>query len=470
MSRHRDNVEVIASRTELYDSMRKRWGSDEFRPRNAIADDEYAQHIGSLWSRANDKMSVLEFQREAASGFATAKGERAERFKHAGGGQREQEATARREAFEQQNREMAEIRTTARSVHLPSYLSDRGFDVRPNGRREYKLSTAEGTTLLFAGRDGNWMAHTEGRKAEDSIALVQRLDRLTDWREAARQLAGHSTALPTTSAPARAEPARPKADRPVLRLASTAGAEASKAYVRERGISPPMLAEALKQKFVRLTERGPAFCGYDQAGTLRSAEVRLRPDAIAKLAEKPRRDGQKEGPPPSKLSAEGSDKTFAPVLRGDPKRVAIVEGGFDALARWELGEKAGGERPTVIVTGGARTRKWLDQPELAELVRKADYVELWRDREARPEVQLDTDAAHDAQRSAILQVRGTPAGVTDRLPPEGVKDLSAWNQHERVPGVMVRVGSEPQVHAEKAAPSPAPAPKPEVNERRGLRR
>ena len=89
------------------------------------------------------------------------------------------------------------------------------------------------------------------------------------------------------------------------------------------------------------------FVGRDGSGALRNVTQRLiapGPD------EQPKRD------------LAGSDQTYPPLLPGNPRVVWIVAGGVDALAARDLALRRGKAPPTVLVTGGATVRCFLDNP------------------------------------------------------------------------------------------------------------
>uniref|UniRef100_UPI002FF26B68 hypothetical protein n=1 Tax=Streptomyces cyaneofuscatus TaxID=66883 RepID=UPI002FF26B68 len=112
------------------------------------------------------------------------------------------------------------------------------------------------------------------------------------------------------------------------------------------------------------------------------------------------------------------------------------EGGFDALALRDMYRRENKEPPTTIITGGARTTKWQDNPEIRDLVKNADHVRPWYDNEINAHGQVDakkqadTTEAHNKQRDVIIDIRGTAEGVEEMHPPAGIKDIAEWNVQE----------------------------------------
>ena len=129
-----------------------------------------------------------------------------------------------------------------------------------------------------------------------------------------------------------------------------------------------------------------------------------------------------------KRDLAGSDQTYPPILPGNPRVVWIVEGGVDALATRDLALRRGKAPPTVLVSGGATVRCFLDHPTVQTLLLQADTVVVVRDNERTAQKQAETDAAHDRQIARIRELRGTCA---DWRPPVGVKDVAELNQRER---------------------------------------
>jgi len=128
------------------------------------------------------------------------------------------------------------------------------------------------------------------------------------------------------------------------------------------------------------------FVGRDGRGAARNVSKRLiapGPD------EKPKRD------------LAGSDKVYPPLLPGNPRVVWIVEGGIDALAARDLAQRRGKVPPTVLVSGGATVRCFLDHPTVQTRLLQADAVVVVRDNETTAKKQAETDSAHDLQIAAF---------------------------------------------------------------------
>lgn len=325
----------------------------------------------------------------------------------------------------------------AKGVDLPAWLLDRGIKIEKNGTSSWKYSHGSGESdRIFKSRHGNWMVHTSSGDREyiDAIAYAQMHTGLSH-REVVQELSGiqlSATAYgqPATVAAA-AKQSQEKGVNPDPVTTAINIREATKQqrfnaynYALSRGISQETLREAGEQSAIRADYRGIVFLGHDASGNVRSAETRFI---------KAEKVGDETT---TKMCYAGTDKTFPPILRGNDKDLHFVEGGFDALALRDLYKREGKEPPTTIITGGARTLKWQDNPEICNLIKGADHVCPWYDNElkANGEIdlkkQVDTQEAHDKQRDTIVQIRGTSHGVEEMRPPAGIKDIADWNvQH-----------------------------------------
>ncbi|WP_176317920.1 LPD7 domain-containing protein [Burkholderia vietnamiensis] len=338
----------------------------------------------------------------------------------------------------EEEREFRENVRKAKDIDLPAWLMARGVVLKKNGTKEWKedLRAGDGREAhrFFRSNDGHWLVF-DGERTTDAIGYVQQRERLT-FVETVRLMSGAQVSgLQSTAQQMKNE--RPEAAaaidrkakqlRPLeLKTASEAIRREAHAYAHdERGITNETLAEAHQQGVIAVDNRGLAFIGRDADGAIRNAETRLlKPEEY-------------KGELLTKISYAGSDKTFPPVLRGNDRDVHFVEGGFDALALRDMKIREGQQPPTIIITGGARTRKWQDNAQIRELVQKAESVTAWRDneRDARnmPDAkkQADTDAAHDNQAKTLVEIRGTAHGINNARPPAGIKDLAEWNERQR---------------------------------------
>ena len=156
-------------------------------------------------------------------------------------------------------------------------------------------------------------------------------------------------------------------------------------YLLGRGISLATVKEAESQGFLGYAADGIFFLGRDENGDVRNAAWR----STDPKTETPKRD------------LSGSDKFYPPILKGAPDRVAIVEGGADALAAQEYCRMGGAEPPTAIASGGARVSRFLGNPSVQRILANSKLVTVFKDREKDDETQKITDEAHGRQRQKI---------------------------------------------------------------------
>ena len=131
--------------------------------------------------------------------------------------------------------------------------------------------------------------------------------------------------------------------------------EEGRKYLHKRGISDRTINIARSQGFLAFIGGAVVFRGFDEQGRVRNAEKRST-------------HGKE------KRTFANSDKRYTPILGGDPKRVVIVEGGVDALAAYDFGMWQGGEPPTVIMTGGAGLKAWIEMPHIARILEGAERI------------------------------------------------------------------------------------------------
>lgn len=341
-------------------------------------------------------------------------------------------AADRRAKAEQNYREYGERIEIAKRIDLPAWLMARGVELKKEGTNGWCENKAQKDNPyhFFKGDDGLWRARS-GSNYLNAIQYVQQFEN-REFKDAVAVMSGADgvTALAIDRALQQSQALGNKSRNAaaiVIRAADKEQRERAAIYARdERGISRETLTEAHKQGFLALDDRGIAFVGHDQEGKICNAETRL-------LKPEKYKDEYL-----SKVSYAGSDKTYSPILHGNDRDVHMVEGGFDALALHDLAKREGKEPPTVIVTGGARTLKWSNNPQVQELIKGAETVTNHRENEVDkktglpdPKKQAETDEAHEKQVAAIVQIRGNADGVKNARPPLGVKDLADWNKKQQ---------------------------------------
>lgn len=347
-----------------------------------------------------------------------------DRFKRASAAKKRAQHGVGAEAMEQRNSSPKICsdgdRIRAREIDPTPYLESRGYTVEQQGRHlsvldSYYDEVYRGTQQS----DGHWVwcdHHQNG--VGDNISLVREIDGKTGFAEAVYQLTGAPTITPRqTSLPVPRKP-------PVMPTETSQNREAGREYLRERGISESTIKSAELDGMVRYGDGGVFFVGYDGKGYPQNATRR----AINALDEIQKRD------------LKGSSKYYPPILSGSAT-VWVVEGGADALALRDIAIRKKQPPPTVIVSGGANVKAFLQNPEVIALLTYSDRVVVACDNEKDDETQTRTDAAHAAQAGLIAQIA---TNVELWKPRSGIKDLAELNQQIVIQDVSPKQDAKPQ--------------------------
>jgi hypothetical protein len=185
-------------------------------------------------------------------------------------------------------------------------------------------------------------------------------------------------------------------------------------HLARRGISSGTIEHAEKSGMVRYTTGAVLFVGYDEKGTAQSITRRATDPAD----------------PIQKRDFVRSDKSYPTILLGDPSTVWIVEGGVDALALHDLARRQEKPAPTVIVSGGANVRSFLDNPFIQMIIRAAKRIFIAMEREKDAATQAKTDAAQEKQAQRVEEITGIRPAIWQ---PKRDKDLADMNHRQQNP-------------------------------------
>jgi len=300
---------------------------------------------------------------------------------------------------------VAEIdRQSARELDPTAYLEACGYTVKRQGRHLSVRYNGDEVYRVTRRRDGRWLwCDRYGNVGGDNIDLVREIEPGTSFAEAVYRLAGAPTVRQQT------RPSEPKRQPPQLPSQGLAAREYGRDYLRSRGISQETIEYAERVGMVRYADGGVLFVGYDQSGIAQNVTRR----AIA------------PGDPVQKRDLRGSDKSYPPILPGDPAKVWIVEGGVDALALHDLAKRSGKTPPTVIVSGGAGVRSFLESEHVQAILKRAERITVAGENEKDAETQARTDAEHQKQAQRAAEITG--CDVRQWKPPKPYKDLADMN-------------------------------------------
>ena len=274
------------------------------------------------------------------------------------------------------------------------------MSVRQHGDEAYRCTRKD---------DGHWVTCDRFENGiGDNIALVQELEPGTGFAESVYRLSG----APSVARATRPAPAPVKREPPKMPAQDAQDVKRGRAYLFKRGITLETIEQAEKAGMLRYSARGVLFVGRDEAGTAQNI-MRRAVDASELV---------------QKRDLFGTDKRHPQMLLGATDTVLIVEGGADALAAVDIARREKRPAPTVLVSGGANVKGFMQTPWVQKVLKLAKKVIVAFEREATPEAQAKTDAAHQVQMQRLQEV--CSAQVTGWKPPEGVKDMAALNLHQ----------------------------------------
>ncbi len=206
-------------------------------------------------------------------------------------------------------------------------------------------------------------------------------------------------------------------------------------YLKTRGIDRStfeMLRAAGNAQYVR---DGLCFIGRKPNGAPGLQETRL-------IDPKPDKNN------PDKLKkhsvSHGSKRIYAITILGtNQKVVEIVEGNFDAMALFEMNQRnlSANNQPTIIISGGKDTTRFLENTAIIELLKNASLIKCYGDNEVVDKKDFDSTAEHmdalikkqadsdSAHLKRIEQIKLTIqfANVEYNKPPLAHHDLAEFN-------------------------------------------
>lgn len=300
-------------------------------------------------------------------------------------------------------------RVEARTIDPTAYLESHGYAVIKEGRHLSVRMHGDEAYRMTRKDDGHWVTCDRFENGiGDNIALVQELEPGTGFAESVYRLSG----APSVAKATRPAPAPVVRVPPAMPAQNVQDVKRGRAYLFKRGITLETIEQAEKAGMLRYSARGVLFVGRDEAGTAQNI-MRRAVDASELV---------------QKRDLFGTDKRHPQMLRGAPETVLIVEGAIDALAAVDIARRAKRPAPTVLVSGGANVKAFLQTPWVQAVLKLAKKVIVAFEREATPEGQAKTDQAHQVQMQRLREV--CQAEVTGWKPAEGIKDMAALNLHQ----------------------------------------
>ena len=314
-------------------------------------------------------------------------------------------------------------RIQARQIDPTAYLESHGYAVIKEGRHLSVRLNGDEAYRVTCKDDGHWVTCDLFENGiGDNIALVQELEPGTGFAESVYRLSG----APSVARATRPAPAPVVRQPPKMPAQSAQDVRRGREYLHARGISLETLEAAERAGMLRYSARGVLFVGRDEAWTAQN--IMRRAIDASELVQK--RD------------LAGTDKRHPQMLLGASETVLIVEGGVDALAAVDIARRERRPVPTVLVSGGANVKGFMQTPWVQKVLKLAKKVIVAFEREATPEAQAKTDQAHELQMQRLREVCG--AQVAGWKPPEGIKDMGDLNLHQ-LQEIAAEAGAEWEV-------------------------
>lgn len=344
-----------------------------------------------------------------------------QRFKQASAAKRA--ATSNDTATRESRRFSATEINDAKMIDPTPHLEDAGYVVKKEGRHlSVRTKSGDEAYRITRKSDGHYVACDRyANSVGDNIALLMHLhdDQFID---ALFRLRGGKTLKNVVQKPVFDVENSP----PRLPAQTSRAVSEGRDYLKNRGISKQTILEAERQKMLLYVSDGVIFAGYDKNKVLRSATRRAT----------------KASDEVQKRDFKGTDKTYPPLLRsGGSREVWIVEGGTDALAVLDRAQRAGTEKPFVIVSGGVNVRSFLKNAEVQEILKNATHITVVKENEKDAETQQKTQLALEKQ---VAEIRTLNANVSVFEVHAHSKDLAELNVYEQKQAEALKAQAEQQ--------------------------
>ena len=296
---------------------------------------------------------------------------------------------------------------SSREIDPTECLKSFGFDVKKDGQNHLSVElNGDQIYRITKKQDGHYVACDKyGNGVGDNIALIKDIKPDLSFSESVYKLHSQSNNIN----PIYLEKSNERNFIYDINLPKQVENEriyGRKYLNQERKISIDTINHAEKCGLLKYTDDGVLFVGYDDNQKIRNVTKRsIYSD--------------------NKKDFYGSDKQYAQILEGNNKKVWIVEGGVDALALHDLAKKREQEPPTVIISGGANVKSFLERESIQELIKDADKVTVALDLEISGDIQLKTDKGHQRQIARLGELVSDKEKIKQWKPSlENGKDLS----------------------------------------------
>jgi hypothetical protein len=310
--------------------------------------------------------------------------------------------------LEQGNAERARVvgsyRQSAREINPSSYLESNGYTVKRE-KKHLSIQLKGEEVYRLTQKESHWLwCDRYGNQGGDNIDLVREIEpEETGYSEAVYRLNGS----PRLGKPLVSEICH---NPPNISKEDEKSCKDGRQYLEKLGIGQDTIHQAEQTGMVRYEDGGIMFIGYNKS---REAQN------ITRIATSP-------NDPIQKRDFRGSDKSYPPILRGNPSKVWVVEDGLDSLAIYEIAKRNGQEPPTVIVSGGPDILNFLARDEIKTLLRGAEKVVVMKKTESYINPKGDIQNRSQEQIKRIEHITERQVHLWSLKPEQG-KDLVDLN-------------------------------------------
>lgn len=300
---------------------------------------------------------------------------------------------------------------TSRELDPSDCLRTMGFEVKKDGQNHLSVELkGDQIYRITKKQDGHYVACDKyGNGIGDNIALIQDIRPELKFAEAVYKLHAYDLNYEFENKNIVQEIGK-KIDLKIPRQVENERKLCRKYLHDERGISFDTINHAEKVGLIKYFDKGVLFVGYDENQNVKNVTQR----------------SIKESNAIQKMDYKGSDKQYCQILEGNKKSVWIVEGGVDALALRDLALRQKQDLPTILISGGANVKSFLERDSIQNLLKEANRVTIAVENEMSVQAQNRSDQGHERQKERIKEIVGEQKELRSWSHPS-FKDIAEMN-------------------------------------------
>lgn len=302
---------------------------------------------------------------------------------------------------------------TSRELDPSDCLREMGFEVKKDGRNHLSIClNGDEIYRVTKKDDGHYVACDKyGNGIGDNIALIQDIRPDLKFAEAVYKLYAYDLNYKFENKNIVQEIDK-KIDLKIPRQVENERKLGREYLHDKRGISIDTINHAEKVGLIKYSDKGVLFFGYDENQNVKNVTQR----------------SIKESNAIQKMDYKGSDKQYCQILEGNKKSVWIVEGGIDALALRDLALRQKQDPPTILISGGANVKSFLERDLVQNLLKEADRITIAVENEKSVQAQNRSDQGHERQKERIKEIVGEQKELRS-WSHQSFKDIAEMNLH-----------------------------------------